>query len=300
MVHSEMRLPTRSIFALLMVVAAACGPAARHNGGGLGDDDDGPDANDGACVPTAEVCNDGIDNDCDQRLDCSDIDCSGIGDCPVCGAVENPEATPLALPDGVSSGTACSTDAQCGGTTPNCVAKECHASYVSTLNFVGFPQGATLTDPTKLLKICVNMEHSWLRDLEIELITPSNGVFILHKFVDRSGGEIFLGNANDSDPAEAPVPGTGMQYCWTSTATVPILSSTGVAAPTQTVNFNEVMPAGDYASVAPWTALTATPLNGMWSMRVTDLWGIDNGFMFQWSISFDPSLVSDCAGPIIL
>jgi hypothetical protein len=219
--------------------------------------------------------------------------------------VEAPQATPLALPDGVSSGTACSTDAQCGGGTPNCVAKECHASYVSTLNFVGFPDGATLTDPSKLLKVCVNMEHSWLRDLQMELLPPTvpgqpQAVFILHKFVDRSGGEVYLGQANDSDPADAPVPGVGMQYCWTPTATVPILSAANVTAPTTTYNGSEQMPAGDYASLSPWNALLGTPLNGTWSMRVTDLWGIDNGFMFQWSISFDPTLVSDCAGPIIL
>ncbi len=289
---------TKSVLALSLVVTAACGPSGRENPGG-GDDVVDVDAPTTTCA--AEVCNDGLDNDCDQRTDCSDIDCSGIGDCPVCGEVENPEATPLALPDGISSGTVCSTDAQCGGTTPNCVAKECHESYVSTLEFVGFAAGATLDDPTKLLKICVNMEHSWLRDLQMELITPSGGVFILHKFVDRSGGEIFLGNANDNDPDDAPVAGTGMQYCWTPTATVPMVTAPGnVAAPTTMVGFSETMPAGDYASIAPWTALTGTPLNGMWSMRVTDLWGIDNGFMFQWSISFDPSLVSDCAGPIIL
>ncbi|MBS1120312.1 MAG: hypothetical protein H6Q90_2540 [Deltaproteobacteria bacterium] len=285
---------TKSIFALSLVVAAACGPAARNNGG---DDDvvvDGPPAT------GAEICDDGMDNDGDGRADCSDTDCSGVGSCPVCGAVENPEVTPLALPDGVSSGTACSTNAQCGGTTPNCVAKECHASYVSTLNFVGFPDGATLTDPTKLLKVCVNMEHSWLRDLQMELITPGGAVFILHKFVDRAGGEVYLGQANDSDPADAPVPGVGMQYCWTPTATVPILNSGNVTAPTTTFDGSQQMPAGDYASLSPWASLTNTPLNGLWSMRVTDLWGADNGFMFEWSISFDPSLVSDCAGPIIL
>ncbi len=295
----RLMLSHKSLLALTMVVAA-CGPAARDRGGD--DDDGGPDANPGACVPTAEVCGDGIDNDCDQRLDCSDVDCSGIGDCPVCGAVENPEVTPLALPDGVSSGTTCSVDADCSGATPNCVAKECHASYVSTLNFVGFPAGATLTDPNKLLKVCVNMEHSWLRDLQIELLTPSGAVFILDKWYDRETvEEIYLGAANDTDDDGTPVPGTGLQYCWTATATNKMIDeTTGVSAPLQSVGGTDTMPAGDYKPNAPWTALTNTTLNGMWSMRVTDLWEIDNGFLFSWSISFDPSLVSDCAGPIIL
>jgi hypothetical protein len=282
----------RNSMLLVLGFLVACGPAARDNGGD--DDGTGPDAP--ACATTPETCDDALDNDCDGRTDCSDPDCSGIGDCPVCGSVENPEAQPLALPDGVSTGAVCSTDAQCtDAAAPYCVAKECHASYQSTLNFIGFPDGATLTDPSKLLKVCVNMEHSWLRDLQMELVPPSGAPFILHKFVDRSGGEIYLGMANDSDPDDAPVPGTGLEYCWTPAAPNIMLES-----PTTPVGFAEMLPAGDYRSVAPWTALTGVPLNGTWEMRVTDLWGIDNGFMFEWSISFDPTLVSDCAGPIIL
>lgn len=275
------------IAAFVSVGIAACGPTGRPGGEGGGVD----------ASPTGqEVCTDAVDNDGDGRTDCSDVDCSGIDGCPVCGSVENPEAQPLALPDGVSSGTMCSTDAECTSPTePNCVAKECHASYTSTLDFIGFPANSTLADPNKLLKVCVKIEHSWLRDLQMELITPSGVILILHKFIDRVGGEIYLGDANDSDSAANPVAGTGMDYCWTPMAPTDMLSS-----PTMSSGGNEILPPGDYKSVSPWTALTGTQLNGTWTMRVTDLWGADNGFLFEWSISFDPSLVSDCAGPIIL
>ena len=284
-------MPVRRTLTLLFIVAsAACGPADRSTPEHV--DSTGA----AACSAVETACNDALDDDCDGRADCSDTDCSGVGDCPICGAVDNPEVSPLALPDGIGSGATCSTDAQCtDAIAPNCVAKECHASYVSTLDFIGFTQGATLTDPTKLLKVCVTMEHSWLRDLQMELITPSGVVFILHKFVGRNGNEIFLGAANDNDPANAPVPGSGGQYCWTATA-----SQTMLDAPTVMVANHATLPPGDYASIAPWSALTNSPLNGKWSMRVTDLWGSDNGFMFTWSIAFDPALVSDCAGPIIL
>ena len=40
-------------------------------------------------------------------------------------------------------------------------------------------------------------------------------------------------------------------------------------------------------------------IDGMWRFRVTDLWEIDNGYLFDWSIQFDPSLVTSCSGPII-
>jgi hypothetical protein len=275
--------------------AAAC--AAPHRG--HGDDDGVVDSPTG----TAEICTDGIDNDNDGRVDCSDPDCSGIDGCPVCGQVENPLGQPLALPDGQSSGTVCSTDTQCVGTndgampphmTPNCVYKECHASYTSTLNFIGFPMGAKLDDTSKLVKVCAKLEHSWIRDLQVELITPNGVILPMLKFMGRDGGEIYLGQANDADSDSMPVPGVGYKYCWSDMAPTTMLNTT-----MQNFNGHQVVPEGDYKPDVPFTALQGADLNGMWTFRVTDLWGIDNGYLFEWSISFDPTLVTDCSGPII-
>lgn len=298
-----MRAEMRAYLSIVCFVlsVAACGPGARNNG-----DDDGTGGGVDAATTTTgpEVCNDGGDNDGDGKVDCGDTDCSGVGDCPVCGSVMAPQAAPLALPDGVSSGDMCSTDAQCTAAAPYCVASECHASYTSTLDFIGFADGAKLTDPTKLLKICVKMEHSWLRDLQMELITPDGNIFILDRWYDRTTPEeIYLGDANDSDTSTTPVPGTGMEYCWTPTAPAEMIDRTnGVSAPTKTsIGLSKWrLNPGDYKSSSGWGTLMNSTLNGKWTMRVTDLWGQDNGFMFNWSISFDPSLVDDCSGPIIL
>jgi len=47
-----------------------------------------PFLNPGTCVPSAEVCNDGIDNDCDTFTDCADSDCSTAPNCQSgCGQV---------------------------------------------------------------------------------------------------------------------------------------------------------------------------------------------------------------------
>jgi hypothetical protein len=274
-----------------IAVTSACGPAAR--GDDFGNGSNHPDATSNFAP---ENCTDMIDNDGDGLTDCSDPDCSGIDGCPICGQVETLQGSGFALPDGVGEGLACSTDAQCGGTTPNCVFKECHASYNSVLNFVGFAQGATLDDTSKLLKVCAKLEHSWLRDMQIELIAPSGQSLPLKKFMDRMGGEIYLGHANDADNADSPVPGVGYDYCWTAEATA---TTTMLNAPMETWNAHAVVPAGDYQPDVPFTALQGATLNGMWQFRVTDLWPADNGFLFDWTINFDPSLVSDCSGPII-
>jgi hypothetical protein len=39
------------------------------------------------CVPTTEICNDGIDNDCDTAIDCADSNCAGSPFCPSCTPV---------------------------------------------------------------------------------------------------------------------------------------------------------------------------------------------------------------------
>ena len=301
----------RILLALPLVALVACGPSARN---GNGDDttiDSGSGGKDsGPCSPSAEVCDDGIDNDCDGLADCSDPDCSGVGTCPVCGQVNNPEAVAIALPDGQSSGTSCSTDVQCvgkmdlqGNPTPNCIIaphgndtggplKECHASYTSTLDFIGFPDGAKLTDTTKLLNVCVDIEHSYLHDLQIEVLSPPNASGVrfkvaVHEFGGRIGPKIYVGHPNENDDSQI-IPGVTQHYCFVPGATEHMFD---VAAHT--------IPAGDYIPMEPFSQLQGAPLNGTWTMRVTDLFGVDNGTLAGWSITFDPSLVTSCTGPII-
>src|SRR5690606_28854231 len=45
-----------------------------------------------------------------------------------------------------------------------------------------------------------------------------------------------------------------------------------------------------YSAVDPCTQLIGCPLNGTWTFTITDLWAIDNGFLCDWEINFDPSL----------
>jgi hypothetical protein len=59
------------------------------------------------------------------------------------------------------------------------------------------------------------------------------------------------------------------------------------------------VPPGNYSPMEPFKQLQGAVLNGTWTMRVTDMYAIDNGTLGGWSITFDPSLVTSCTGPII-
>ena len=56
----------------------------------------------------------------------------------------------------------------------------------------------------------------------------------------------------------------------------------GVAA----YNYN-TLPAGEYAPYESFLNMVGCPTNGQWNIIITDNWGIDNGYLFNWSISFD-------------
>jgi hypothetical protein len=275
---------------LTPMTLAACGPDVRDNGNGNGT---GVDARGGGgnCTPTATqetACGDGFDEDCDNATDCGDPDCYGVGSCPANPGgnceVQTPSVS-FALPDGVCTQADLMGIPDTDPTYPN----YCSA-YEGVMNLSGFAAGATLADPSKLLAICVNMEHSWLRDLEIEAYCPDGNKVVLSNFEGQQGGEVFLGQANDDDEFGAPVPGVGFDYCWRPTATnpamIPYANQAGVA----------VLPAGDYQPSEPFTGFAGCSLNGAWKLRVVDAWGIDNGYIFSTSMEFDGSL-GDC--PII-
>jgi hypothetical protein len=296
----------RNHLGILASFLIACGPASRpaRDDAASGTVDDAP-----ACVPSAEgdvaTCGDGLDNDCDGFADCHDPNCSGIGACPACGMVEHSPAEPLPLPDGVSEGVPCTSSTTCDASTPSCVDSSCHAAYTSTLNFAGFAPNQTFTAATNIQRVCVTIEHSWLPDLEIVLRAPDGKEVELARMPGRSQiPEVYLGQPNDCDELADPTAGIGADYCWTPTTSMPSMISYVKMDRAMdstygcTGDLHQELPPGDYGIDGSWTDLVGTPLNGDWTLVVTDAWKLDNGFLFSWSIAFDPAVVHDCSGPI--
>jgi hypothetical protein len=252
-------------------------------GGGAGDDGDDvlgdPDAAveaDAAvdaepCSPLPELCSNDVDDDCDDATDCADPDCADDAlSCPACGELHRVGRLPL--PDG-----------QCPPETPD----QC-AGYETAITVDGFGDEQIIEGPGAVVRVCVTIEHSWMRDLGVSLRCPSGNVAWLVSFGGQTGGQVYLGEPNDSD-GEQPSPGVGWEYCWTPTA------ENAPWIPYADANNPGTLPAGDYQSSESLDLFVGCALDGDWTLRVEDRWAIDNGYMFGWSIGFDEALVADCA-----
>lgn len=160
------------------------------------------------------------------------------------------------------------------------------ASHESTIIISQFAEGAVITNVSQLVEICALMEHSWLRDLSIEMVSPDGKVAILHDHPGRFGTEAFLGEPIDNDAsATIPMPGVGYQYCWNDN------DPKGDWLTYLRNNPNVVtLPAGTYRSYDPLSVFVGSPLNGAWTMRIKDHWEADNGWIFEWSIRFSDNL----------
>ncbi|OIP00467.1 MAG: hypothetical protein AUJ98_07960 [Bacteroidetes bacterium CG2_30_33_31] len=178
------------------------------------------------------------------------------------------------------------------------------ASYTSTLVFNQFAVGQTIQNVANIIGVCATMEHSFLGDLNIMITCPSGQSTTLKPF--PGGGGTFLGEATDGN--DQPIPGLGYEYCWRPTGTTTMLGAVGFYShsfvdnlgvsytnasylppstsypPTSTAT--GPFPLVNYSPQTPFTSLIGCPLNGAWTITVTDNWAIDNGYIFSWGIQF--------------
>ena len=184
-----------------------------------------------------------------------------------------------------------------------------------------FPEGATLTSVNDIERIYLNMEHSYLGDLSILLQCPNGQSCLLHaqssseltlvpgwslSQVNNSnsmgGGSINLGHAPDPSTGNPCyyTAGEGFAYNFTPTATQPMGGSSYNNPNTTTISYTDpcgntfssvsVLNAGDYAPYERLNSLVGCPLNGEWRIYVCDHINLDNGWIFEWGLFFNPDL----------
>lgn len=178
-------------------------------------------------------------------------------------------------------------------------------AYETSIEFNSFLPNQNLTDINDFLRVCIEMEHTWMGDIMINLHAPNGNTVIL--LADQNGagvgngmGSTNLGlpenNDSFSDECEpsANLAGEGYTYCWSpnpSTDNWHQLSDNGLLDnPVQeSVVASNTNIFSDYNN--SFNTIVNTPLNGTWTVEVIDTWGGDNGWIFQWWIDFDVEIL---------
>ncbi len=220
-------------------------------------------------------------------------------------SISHPQIT--FLPDGVI----------CDSTLGTC-------TYRSPITFAAFRDNAIVNSTQDIDFVRLNIEHSFMGDLLIALECP-NGQFSAlkypnlpppldgcgdHKFDSLygntvGGGGRFLGepydlvSGNYCDPTDfANYPGIGWNYCWSEREEHNYAIPNGMIYEHQnqiycssihntttdsthiSANLNYYRPQESFDS------LIGCPLNGTWNIVVQDTWSADNGYLFDWELSF--------------
>ncbi|MGB1247523.1 MAG: gliding motility-associated C-terminal domain-containing protein [Chitinophagales bacterium] len=155
----------------------------------------------------------------------------------------------------------------------------------------GYTNGTALTDVNDLWNFCINMEHSYVGDLDIIIECPNGqqAYIVDNEDFDNVGADNFgipgtpdgaAGTPAQFDPEQNP-PGTGYDYCFSPNATMGDL--------TQEAGY----PAGSYDIEGNWNDLLGCPMNGIWQIIVIDDFGGDNGWVFSTTVEFNPAFLAN-------
>jgi gliding motility-associated-like protein len=177
-------------------------------------------------------------------------------------------------------------------------------SYMSNLTYTVFPAGMTLSNINDLIGVCLNMEHTYMGDLNIQLICPNGSSVVLLSYAGNTGGGTIIGepvgmNLPVDDNSSNTTPGIGYDYCFSPTSVSGFIDNAAnwtVVSPyidpigQVSTSVNQANP-GTYQADGVWTNLLGCPLNGTWTIMVTDNLGLDNGYIFSWGLSLNPALI---------
>jgi gliding motility-associated-like protein len=178
--------------------------------------------------------------------------------------------------------------------------------YQTIIEIEGFTDDPVIDGLEDFLGVCVNIEHSYLGDLEAWLTCPNGQTALLFDGFNGAGlypdgqngfggGNTFLGDANDSSSD----PGIGFSYCFSDDAALGTMEAEFAANNTIAVNSfppvdGNAMVEGTYTPSETFeTALAGCPVNGDWTLNIADNIGSDDGWIFEWSMEFNPEFDLD-------
>ena len=202
-------------------------------------------------------------------------------------------------------------------------------SYRSHVTFSGLDDNVTISSLEDIKYVRLNIEHSWVADLYIGIVCPNGQHASLMNWsgsgansdcVDEvpAGCRSWTSGTNVSTSTDLGVavsgtdynnecdstsysnrPGVGWNYCWSSSNTLGYQYGSGDGRIYR--SGNAVNGSIDSSNVAQGTHfyrpdqsfsnLYGCPVNGTWYVEVIDAWSGDNGWVFDWELSLNESLV---------
>jgi len=156
------------------------------------------------------------------------------------------------------------------------------------ITYTEFDPSATLESVDDIVSICLNMEHSFMGDLIVQLSCPDGTTINLQ---EQEGGGTQIGEPDPADNVDC-INGTGIgvgyDYCWDNDATETWLEWVDNNDPDD----NTLAP-GTYQSADPLSDLIGCPLQGTWQITVIDNWAADDGTIFEFGVTFAPEFYPD-------
>ncbi|MCF8277199.1 MAG: gliding motility-associated C-terminal domain-containing protein [Flavobacteriales bacterium] len=174
-------------------------------------------------------------------------------------------------------------------------------NYETNIEISQFDSGQVVQNASDVLDICVTMEHSFLGDLEMMLTCPNGTSIVMFNAYTGTGigpqfaggfggGGTYLGQALDNGNG---TPGTGWEYCFSDNAiwgTMGQEFGAGNTTPVGGSTPGNAMSAGTYLPEQSYDNLIGCPINGTWTITVRDNQGIDDGYIFEWGVLFNPDI----------
>lgn len=162
-------------------------------------------------------------------------------------------------------------------------------NYATPMEISGYN---TVFSSNNTLRLCVNIEHSYLGDLEMALVSP-NGTMInvfnsysgVGLFVGGfGGGGTYLGGANDVSSNI----GICEEYCFSETSnSLPAWVNGFSTVPASGPSLGQMVQPGNYHPEESFDAFLGDPIDGQWTLIARDNIGADNGWICSWSLSFN-------------
>lgn len=180
-------------------------------------------------------------------------------------------------------------------------ATECYSTMVT---FTEFGPTQKITNINDIISICFTMEHTWLGDLQFKLVCPNGQSTTMHGFRNNGTEEnnpvdlgIAMAGVSPNCQANPALVGTGWNYCWSENTNLGYqyhgisphyiyLNQSSICDSTNRQNNTDY-----YRPFNSFSSLIGCPLNGVWAIQICDNWAGDDGWIFGWQLTLDPSLL---------